>query len=221
MFSKVSILILCSCIAVKAQDTLMLTLDKYQKTDQVKDFLTKPKGVIILQSSSFDDQLMELINQYRSRNNLAPLNPSIRLDTLIVKQIKHCIRLENIIHYPNILEMNQYKDLLGAENLATNHAISTSIDLLNLNFVNAERVLNSWINSKHHNENLLISQKNADVASCLSSVVIKFSNIDNKFFATLTSYYVLEIDYHSSVRENVKTYVPKGKPVFSKRVKPN
>lgn len=205
---------LFASLVLHAQDTLFMK--SYEKNDQLKQFMLRDSGTVILTSEKFDQHLMDLINAYRNKNNLPNLNRSIRLDTLAVKEMHQCQKLETIIHYTHIKEMAPYKDLLGAENLAKRESLSTSYDLLSLSFVSADVTLSNWIKSPGHNRNLLIDQKNADVATVLSSVVLKFSNKDKKFFCSMIAYYVFEIDHHESVRETLKTrtWVPTKKPVI-------
>lgn len=186
------------CGKLYAQDTLKLQLTRYdERPTQLTEFMKRDSGIVILTCNSFDQEMLNLINAYRIGKSLQQLKPSIRLDTLAYKEAFVMAKTMQFAHYSKFEEMKPYRDLMGAENISYTLGVSTSGKLF-LN-ITPEMIVNGWIESQHHNENLLL--KEAVVTATKSIVAVKFEpNGQVSWYA----YFVYEADTEMSLREQRK-----------------
>lgn len=205
-------LILCVllCGQLYAQDTLRLQLSRYtEKPAQLTKFIQeRDSGIVILTCNSFDQEMLNLINNYRVEKALHPLKTSIRLDTLAQKQAFIMAKTKYFAHYTRFPEMTQYRDLMGAENISYDFGISTS-GKLNVK-TTPTVIVNGWIKSPRHNANLLLKEATITATKSISVVVFK-----PKGFISWYAYFVYEADVDLSLREQRKngtrSWVPKNK----------
>lgn len=203
-------LLIILCVSkLYAQDTLKLQLARYdERPAQLTEFMKRDSGIVILTCNSFDQETLNLINKYRIEKSLQPLKTSIRLDTLAYKEAFLMAKTMRFAHSSKFEEMKPYRDLIGAENIAYNLGLSSTGKL----FLNTtpEMIVNGWIESLHHNENLLL--KEAVVTATKSIVTIKFTS---KGYVSWYAYFVYEADTELSLREQrkngTKSWVPKYK----------
>ena len=185
------------CSKLYAQDTLRLQLNRYDERPlQMTQFIQKDSGVIILTCSSFDQEMLNLINKHRDKYSLQLLKSNVRLDTLAEKEAFLMAKTKRYVHYTHFKEMNKYRDLMNVENIAADFGLSTNKTMLFIR-TTPQLIVDAWINSPGHNANLLFKETETLVTSTKSIVVVKF----RKSSISWSAYFVYETDMLKSVRE--------------------
>jgi Cysteine-rich secretory protein family len=152
-------------------------------------FDNHPQGIILLSSENFNQKIFTEINKYRTSNQLHPLSYSIRLDTLGKKVLYWLHYYHVITHYSSIAEMRSTSDLLNAEN------VFYAPSIYQTQILNANEIMQVWINSPKHNANLLLKDVEVGSTGCLAKLAMENGTISIEAFC------VFECDYTQSKRE--------------------
>jgi hypothetical protein len=147
----------CRCIQLPCQEHEKL----------IKNHLnTSPNANVLLHAERFDSILFKSINRYRNANGLNVFQISERLDSLAWKVNFWNQHHSTLTHYSAIPEMKPYCDLLNGENIWHTYVLNKA------ELISPAQIMNSWVKSPSHNQNLLIPK----LCCAAVSTLVKFSN---------------------------------------------
>lgn len=118
-------------------------MEEIQKKERIQEMVLQT-----VEMSQEEQEVLDLVNQYRKQNGLEVLKPLARLQQTAKLKAKDLVENEYFSHYSmqlgtpfEMLKANQISYDIAGENLAGN--------------MTPERAVKSWIDSKTHRENIL------------------------------------------------------------------
>lgn len=118
----------------------------------IYNYLTKDYLFTKNEFVHLEQEIITLINQYRASNNVSPLQHDPKLTQLAIVKVDDMIRNRYFDHYSPLYQMPW--ELAGL----FNYDFHTFGENLARNFVSAQDVVDAWIASPSHHDNMLKEQ---------------------------------------------------------------
>ena len=123
--------------------------EQVKSHELIYNYLTNDYVYTINDLAHFEAEIITLINEYRVSKNVSPLQHDPRLTQLAIIKVDDMIRNYYFDHYSPLYQMPW--ELAGL----FNYEFHTFGENLARNFVNARDVVEAWIASPSHHDNLL------------------------------------------------------------------
>ena len=141
-------------------------------TDSIEDDINSIEVPVAPQAKQIEIEIMELINQYRITEGLNPLNDHNTVKAVASTHTDYMIEVDNVSH-DNFFQRKQSLQANASANIVSENVA--------YGFNSAESVVNAWINSPSHKENIegnftdfdVSAEKNSDGKWYFTNIFIK------------------------------------------------